>query len=98
MMISKQASSTSELCLGWNVRSIAQVGQWVTNKTPSAHFITVSVSFEEQISKNVISKMQLGQWSPPMVYKLVLGPIPIVHIQTFKRIREQLWAFPDILK
>ena len=40
------------LCLGWNVLLIAEVGQWVTNKIFSVHFLTVSVSFgEEKICK-----------------------------------------------
>ena len=31
---------------------IAEVGQWVTNKIFAVHFLTVSVSFEEEEKKN----------------------------------------------
>ena len=37
---------TLVLCLGWNVRLIAYVGQWVTNKIFYVHILTVSVSYE----------------------------------------------------
>ena len=54
------------------------MGQWVTNKIYSVHFLTVSVSFE--IQKNVIiKKCNWVSGSPSILYKLVLGPIPIVH-------------------
>ena len=69
------------LCLGWNVRLIAYVGQWVTNKIYSVHFLTVSVSF--LIIKNVIGSVGHHQfyinWSSAPYSS---------YIQTFKRIRE----------
>ena len=47
----------------------------ITNKIFSVHFLTVSVSFEENFSQ----KCNWVSGSPPMLYKLVLGPIPILH-------------------
>ena len=54
--------------------------KWVTNKIFSVHFLTVSVSVEEkQIQKKFKYFFYWVSGSPPMLYKLVLGPIPIVH-------------------
>ena len=38
---------------------------------------SLSVSFDEEISKKI--NLQNLSGSPPMLYKLVLGPIPILH-------------------
>ena len=51
------------------------MGQWVTNKIFNVHFLIVSVSYEEKISKKINLKKLIGS----VVYKLVLGPIPILH-------------------
>ena len=76
------------LCLGWNVRLIAKVGQWVTNKIFSVHFLTVSVSFEEDnISKECNYKNLIGSVGHQQCYiNWSSAPYPS-YIQTFKRIR-----------
>ena len=53
------------------------MGQWITNNIFTVYFITVSVSNEEEKTK--INKINWVSGSPPILYKLVLGPISIVH-------------------
>ena len=51
-----------------------------TNKVFSVYFITVSVSYEEKKKKKMyFTKFNWVSGSLPMLYKLVLGPIPIIH-------------------
>ena len=52
----------------------------VSNKILSVHFFTVSVSFEEKISKKINKKNSIGSVGRHLCYiNWSSGPIPILH-------------------
>ena len=59
----------------WQIKNVM-----LKNNIFSVYFITVSVSFADNLKKkNEINKFNWVSGSPPMLYKLVLRPITIVH-------------------
>ena len=84
----RQSQSATQAIIRLIVYFYAFVSQWVTNKIIKFRSFYYCQRFFWKIT--FYQKLKWVSGSPPMLYKLVLGPIPIVHTK--------FWAFPHIFK